>query len=516
VKGAAPPVDAWQPPTPAGILTAKRGGPAVAFSPDGRTLAAGNDAGKKGRLLLWEVASRRVRAELPPHRDGFVFSAAAFGPGGLLATASSNSRAVRVWDLARWRVVLECAGDGDTVSALALSADGRLVAVASARAVTVWDVPARKKVATLAGHAQAVPGVGVAFSPDGKTLATGGDEETVRLWEMPGGRLRAVLRGHKGYVGPIAFSPCGKVVASGGASPGDYTVRLWDAETGKPLAVWSGHSRYLKGLAFSPDGRLLAAGVDLTEGPGDIQPGEVRFYDVTARRERGSIRASEDGLSNLAFSPAGGLLAVNAKWPDTHLWRVPAYASPAVRTERGPLPRVPPPGKRPGPVAKEVESLWPDLAGADAKRAYRAIWALAGKPEQAVALLGRHLRPLAALDETRVARLIAALGGDSYVERTQAERDLERLGDLAAAALRRALGGRLAPEPRRRVERLLARLEPPIPPGERLRAVRAIEVLELIANDAARRLLSELATGAPGATLTEEARASVQRLDRRK
>jgi hypothetical protein len=158
----------------------------------------------------------------------------------------------------------------------------------------------------------------------------------------------------------------------------------------------------------------------------------------------------------------------------------------------------------------QLEALWADLASEDAARAYRAVWSLAAAPRQSVPFLELRLRPVPRLDPSKVTRLLADLDSDRFAVRQQAAAELERLEAAAEPALRRALEGRPSLETRRRLERLLARLETWSP--ERLRTLRAVEALERAGTPEARRLLNALAEGAAGAWLTREAAAARDRL----
>jgi hypothetical protein len=203
----------------------------------------------------------------------------------------------------------------------------------------------------------------------------------------------------------------------------------------------------------------------------------------------------------MAFSPDGRVAAVVGDDSTGLLWDVTALAGSA----------------RPKPVTltkTQLETEWAALLADDAGRAYRAAVALAAAPGQAVPLLKDYLGKGRAPDAERVARLIADLDADDFATREQATEELTRLGDAAEGALRKALGGKLSAEQRRRVESVLAKLGAPGDTGERLGQGRALELLERIGDEEARSVLKALTGGASDARLTQEAKAALQQLEK--
>jgi HEAT repeat protein len=165
------------------------------------------------------------------------------------------------------------------------------------------------------------------------------------------------------------------------------------------------------------------------------------------------------------------------------------------------------------PSPRELEALWADLSGEDAAKAYRAVWALAAAPEQAVPFLQARLRPAVAADpDPRVARLITDLDDPRFAIREKATQELAKLGKSAGPALRQVLDNSPSPEVRRRAEGLFKKMGRQTPPPEQLRLLRAVEALEQMGTPPARQVLERLAGGAPEAEVTQDAKAALGRL----
>lgn len=513
----------------------------VAFSPDGKTLASGV---AWGNIRLWDVATGRER--FPSEESHSYIDHVRFTPNGTGLISLSRDRRVLWWDLATqmprrqftWTdkggIHAALSPDGNTLARgswadfktrlwevrlwdvrtgkpsrllgkyqggfwlIAFSPDGRLVASGGREHVIhVWDASNGKEVRQIKDVPNRVETL--CFSPDSKALACGTYPEglvtakpALHLWDLDSGKERCVFDMHFSFVTGLAFSPDGQLIATGDRSREGCFVHLWDTATGKEVCRHTGHREEVCAIAFSPDGKLIASGAGLF-GQKD---NSVHVWEAATGRLLRRFEGHHSCVGSVAFSPDGLTVASGAGDSTILLWDITGRRADS-RWHAKPL------------TPRELDACWAALANEDAAKAYDAVWRLVAAPEQAVPFLREHLPPVPRPDAKAVARWIADLDSDDFMARQKATEEMGKLGDAIAPALRQALAGKPSLEVRRRIQQLLDQTRDWT--AERLRDHRAIQALEHIGTRPAKEVLQRLAAGAADTLRTDEAKAALRR-----
>jgi WD40 repeat protein len=290
----------------------------IAFSTDGNILASGS---LDGTIRTWSVATGTNLRQIHTGNGSCV----AFSPNGKMLASlwwsgPDTIDTIKLWDAATGEHVMTFSGHIG-VKGIAFTPDGKSLASASGGQSTIklWDVDTGKNTATLEGHTGSV--LCLAFSPDGKTLASGADHRvkpgrsagsaTIKLWDVATRKNTTSFDAQWESVMALAFSPDGKTLASGGSK---RRVRLWDVATGKNTVDLDGHGDTVSSVAFSPDGKILASGSwDKT----------IMLWDVSKGRKIATLQENGVGpVYSVAFSPDGKTLASGGKDKAIRLWRI--------------------------------------------------------------------------------------------------------------------------------------------------------------------------------------------------
>jgi WD40 repeat protein/serine/threonine protein kinase len=305
-----------------GHVTSSSGIYSVAFSPDSRTLAS---ASADAPLTLWDVSRGVVYATLKGHRSQI--ADLTFSPDGKTLASADFAGTVRFWDLPRTpEFLITGSPTGAGVLGIAISPNGKILALVNAF-LELWDIKTGRFIGRSSQERSAMS---VAFSPDGKSLATGNFDGALKLWDTATLNVMKNLAGHPLAPGSsplatrieaIAFSPNGKVLVTGDH---DNLVKVWDFETGKEIATLQAYppnrAGYedggIKSIAFAPDGTVLAT----VGGYRGHVANSVKLWEASTLRELFTLEDQRQ-IQSVAFSPKGGILATAGE-NAVKLWNV--------------------------------------------------------------------------------------------------------------------------------------------------------------------------------------------------
>jgi hypothetical protein len=429
------------------------------LSPDGRRLAVG---GGDGAVVLFDLPSAKKLWQLCCH-DGPVTSLV-FAANGKTLHSSDLNAYVATWDVAAGTLPRQQAKPGSAKKGTRWSLNedywGSFWLTHEKEG---WERWWNSPMLAAEGRWLVVAndqGIGVRDLSSGKT----------RILEIPGYHDRKATLSQDGRLLLVSH---------------EDLVRLVDVASGMEVRAFGNFEDH-KDCCLSADGKLMAA----------CGAKGVRLWDTATGTLLAEFYGHRGQVTAVAFS-ADGRTLVSAAWDGSLLvWDVGALCA---RPETKAL------------TAAELQTMWDDLAALDAPTASAAMHRLAAHPQQAVLLFRDKLKPVVASKEA-IARWVADLDDARPKVREQAAKELRHLAELAEPALDTCLAGKPSLEQRRRVELLLARLREPIVDGDKLRGLRAVEVLAWLATPDAADFLRLLASGADSAYVTREAQAALHRL----
>jgi RNA polymerase sigma factor (sigma-70 family) len=266
-----------------------------------------------GEVKVWDAEKGTEILALKGHTEK-VWSVC-FSPDGKRIASAGSDETVRVWDAEKGQEILILRGQTKGMPSVCFSPDGKRIATINFERLTVWDVEKGQELLTL--KAKGGPNGSVCFSPDGKRLASiyprsfpgksGMWPAEIKVWDVEKGQELLSLNGHTGFVASVCFSPDGKRLASAG----DETVRVWDAQNGQELLTLKGHDSMVSSVCFSPDGkRLASASFDKT----------VKVWDAEKGQELLTLKGHTALLRSVCFSPDGNHLASASKDQTVKVW----------------------------------------------------------------------------------------------------------------------------------------------------------------------------------------------------
>jgi hypothetical protein len=421
--------------------------------------------------------------------------------------------------------------EGDRVASVAFAPDGKTLASGGEDGtVRRWDLATWKELHRYGEHPKQVSAI--AFSPDGKVLVSGSQDGTIAVWDVASGRELGNFQSPRGMLA-FEFSVDGKILL---AVCNDETYRAWDIASGEELGEEPTNLGPIRGISFSPDGGTVAIG-----GWESI----ARLCDRESGQELRQFQGHRASLQCTAFSPDGRTVATGSPDETIRLWEVrtgkerlqivgqkdglqaltfapdgrslasAGHDTTVLVWDLTGRSGVKGPARLAQLIPSQMEAIWQELGSPDVPTAYRAIWTVATNAKVMVPFVKNKMKSIVPVDRQRIQTILGELAHDVVARRDKATGELERIGALCEPLLVTALQKPPSMDSRRRLEKLLEKAKGPNPSPDTLYVLRLLEALELANTGEARMALEGLTKETPPTRITEESKASVARMKKR-
>ena len=277
---------------------------ALDFSPNNTLLASGSS---DSNVKLWDIETGQCLKTLAEHQDE-VWSVI-FSPDGELLATGSDDYTIRIWNVSTGECIKVFQEHTSWVTSLAFSFDGNmLVSGSDDRTIRIWDFVTGECIKVFQGHSDGVRSV--VFSLDNQMLVSGSDDQTLKFWDVDTGECLKTLTGHTNRVFSIAFSPKGDCIASGSH---DRTVKIWNIDTGECIKTFDEHSNWVFAVAFNPEGDTLASG---------SRDQTVKLWNLSKGQCTKTFQGYSNQVLSVCFSPDNNTLASASQDRTIRLWNV--------------------------------------------------------------------------------------------------------------------------------------------------------------------------------------------------